>query len=339
MSGDKFFVLLGITTLVGLICLVFAAIYDIQAARRYKAVERYRAVRPRPHVTFMIYQASANDELLSCIRSIRRLNYRHYDIVVYVDSVATQLVKTQAKLVSNLARTYIARKAVTKATLIRNAYRRSQQGEYVILLDATTPIDARSLGRTIDMMSLHQAIDGIVFSSTAYSIGSLSQLVAMIHHLTQRTINKALMALGLYHHRRLSSGALYRKQAIFQTSRRRIIYDKYLRVRSLQLMTNVGLLIACMLTAVFVYAGILAASLEAVTPLVSSWLLVVVWVCAVVWSDDTLRLRCRLDMTLSLPVSYFAIVGVTTISIMKKLLNLIFSVFYVRYFAYNRRTS
>lgn len=135
-------VLIG-STAMGMVCVVLASIYDLRRTL-WRSTQAVRS-RPRSHVTVLVAMRRSSDDINACVKSIRRLHYRRYDIVVFADSRVSREAKSAARATKPYARSYIARKPVGREALVRNAYRRSQRGEMVLVLDASSVLYLRSL--------------------------------------------------------------------------------------------------------------------------------------------------------------------------------------------------
>lgn len=311
--------------MIAIVCVVLASLYDIRRIRMFHKARHTRT--RRPHMTIMIEVRHANDDVAACIRSVRRLRYRRYDIVVFADSRASIQAKRIARSAASRGRVYIARKVSSPEILIRSAYRRSQRGEFVLLLDASQSFVSSSLNQAVTSLEANHSTAGVVLGSALSPVMSMKSMIETMGWLSWKLAAKACAMTGLYRSRNMHTGRLYRREMIDGKVRRhRLTYDSQTMisgaVKSQWLLARVGgYLVAAGLIAIITYAGIMAASLQTTEPLLLSWLAVVFWVGITIWLDDAMRLQERIGLTVCLPVSYFAIAGAIVVNSAGKVLH------------------
>lgn len=326
-----------VAAVVGTACVILAAVYDIRhvwLARRRKLHLR----RPPVTVIVVVHKMAANLE--TQVQSIRRLRYRHYDIVIAVDARAGKDTKRQARACHPSDRVYIARKQTSFVRLIRNAYRRSQQGEYVLVLDQTQSIASDSLNHMTTLLSENEEAMGLTMARTLPHGMSVRAAIESMGQLSQKLVTKAISITGLYRSRTIRPGRIYRREVILNTHRHRLTYDSKTEMAgktSSWLVTKiVGFVAGIGFVGVVIYSSVLAARLETAEPLLLSWSAVVLWIFVTIWLDDTTRLWQKVGLIVCLPLSYFAIVGAIVVRGTQMLFSRQQYGFYVRFFAYVR---
>lgn len=304
----------------GMACIVFATWYDLRQAwlRRRQGSRLSR----RPQVTAII-TARSSEGLTNCIRSIRRLRYRQCDIIVTVPSSIHKEEKRAIRDAALGCRVYIARKQASRETRIRNAYQRGQRGELVLLLDVSQTIITTSLTSPIRVLQESSEV-GVVFSPVLQQPVSVYGLAMFLGNLTWRFVMKAQSILGIYRSRKLFSGRLVRREVVTKPAYYRYVFDsttalKGARVSDWLFLHIAGYVAAVLAGVVLVYVGTLAARLQTVEPLWLMWIIATLWMAVTIWLDDSLQFWRRVEYTLYLPVSYFVIVSVATVGVIRKL--------------------
>lgn len=316
-----FEVIIFLILITGTICVVLATWYDLRQARLRR---RWSPRLSRRVQVSVIIDARSSEGLADCIRSVRRLRYRQCDIVV---TTPNNIHKEQKRAIRNAAlgsRVYIARKQVSKEARICNAYRRSQHGDLVLLLDASQTVVALSLAPSIRTLQ-ESGRAGVVLSPALQQPVSMYELATFLGNLTWRFMMKAASAAGVYRSSALFSGRLVRREVVTKLGRYRYAFDSITTLRGtrvsewlfLRIVGYIAVAIAC---AVMVYAGALAAQLQTVEPLWLVWVIATSWIVVVVWLDDSIRFWQRVECTLYLPVSYFVIMSTVITSTTRKLL-------------------
>lgn len=307
---------------IGILCVILASVHDMRQI--YLIRKNQRRNRRRPHVTVLIAMHQATDDVAACIRSVRRLRYRHYDIVVYAGNDISKDAKRMARQTAPQARAYIARKAMQENILIRRAYERSGQGEMVLLLDGSQTISSSSLNHAVTTLGCDTAATGVVLGPAIRPVTNIREMVEAWQSLSQKLLTKSVVATGLFRTRTIRAGRLYRKEQIMSVTPHRITYDSKTTINApvsyAWLPAKIGrYLLTAGMIAIVIYASVLAATLQTSMPLLLTWLAVMVWIFVTIWLDDTVEFWQRIGLTICLPLSYFAIIGKVVASGLEKI--------------------
>lgn len=307
-------------TMSGIVCILLAAVYDLQAVtgrKRVQTIIRQLVKRRRPHVSILIQRVTSAVELERCMMSIHHTQYYSFDIVATADR---RISSDDQRRIRRLARTdprmrfYVPRKAATDSQLLHAAYRRSKRGVVVLVIEAGQVIEQGGIARAVAQMELHDAVDGIRFARPIADITSLSSLIETFASLSQQLFAKALTAAGAY---RGEGGApgLYRRHVL--THPARAVGKVNMRYDSESVMSgnrarpfgrgHGEVLIAILLVGLMTYSAVVAATLQSAVPLLLGWSIIGTWLFASIWFNDASKFTRKLGISACVPIGYFAI--------------------------------
>jgi cellulose synthase/poly-beta-1,6-N-acetylglucosamine synthase-like glycosyltransferase len=317
------------------VLIIAASFHDVWMTRRAKAIQLQtrHLKRNRPHVTIIIYAKNSALFVSDCLLSILKNRYRQYDIIVINNhsSDQTKVVLAQFKRGHEAARLtiYNKRKDSDEHTSLRQAYRKSKQGEIVLVIRPEATLSKTFIK---DAVAHFQAFGSSKYDTTLLfneRLASSQGLIATLRYFQQSSRQFLRKSTAVLPTKRqvstkssftVSQNAIYTRTALMDTRRTlrmRYAYDSRLSVvtnaqfqsslipkrtpKQLVLFYVIGIGFASFA----VYSTIVAATFENTTLLLLGWCVVVVWFFAGIWSDDSLRVTEKLRYSFVLPSLYF----------------------------------
>lgn len=323
-------VILLLVVFVGFIVILFAGVYDIRAiSRRHYFKEAAKKLRKpsQPHVTIIVCAKDDAASIVNCLRSIYRSLYWNYDIVV-VDNVSRDDTRRLTREYMNnhpkvSCYLYAKRKAEAHYKTVHQAYKRSKQGDIVLVLDAVHMIPPTLLKSGVARLVGSQNLQAIKLNEYVTPPRNIAVLVGYFLKLSRHVVAKCASLLSWSRVTMGESGTMYYQHAAVNAGKRKIVSQfasdvvvtkmngakKGLaswRQRKipcqLKLVTWLSATTVFLLLTYFMYT---AATLQSSALLMTSWLAFLIWCLAIVWSEDTMKSSEKITLSFSVPIIYF----------------------------------
>jgi glycosyltransferase involved in cell wall biosynthesis len=300
--------------------IVTAGVYDVRAASRRPrinaAVRRLRKPT-QPWVTVIIFTQEDAGMIAGCLESLKRCRYTNFDIVI-VDNASQD--GTQQAIRNHLrrhplrpSRFYAKKKRVSLPEALRQAYRKSRKGELVVTLGAASRPPQSFLKSAVARFVAEPELDGITINEYMDSPLAVNDLASEVARAVWHIIMKGKGLIGVNYGQTALNG-IYRKTVV--TSERKISLrfeaDMLLPVvkRERQPITStqaraIVVALAFIASIIMSYSMVAAALLETYIPLLVGWLFVTVGTLAVIWSDESISMMQKVQLTLSATIIYF----------------------------------
>lgn len=310
----------------GIMCVMLATIYDLEAAASWKHLEltaRRVLHRRKPTITVLLYHCLSASQVLGATKGIRRNSYRAIDYVAVIDTdVPFYEKRALYETMKDIGcKAYKPRKTYNPEGLLRNAYQRSKKGDFVLIVSANEQVDDLMIGHAVAHLETNRILDGVQFAQRTLDVSSLLELARTFLILSRQMITKALDVVRI-RNKRLDSSGLYRRSVLLSKGFTGVKYSvgynakatvaHALIIKPRWRLWKTVLQVAFL--ALFGYSAVVAATLQSATPLVLSWLIVGLWLVAAVWSDETNRLTNKIALSLCVPVGYFVVVGALAVN-------------------------
>lgn len=330
-------IILGIAAFGGIAFILAATWYDLRMIRYRKHTQTFSKTmtgRREPSITVLVYAHDMITTLEACLNSISANRYKNFKIIV-ADNCSTDGTKKHLEQykkthpgISLLA--YRTRTATTRSMALQQAYKKVESSQLILVLDGTDIIPHTLLregaarfvaNANLDMLRLRTLLtDGL-------SIASLSRYLYMLH---RNIIDKSFAQFSLSTSHPNWSGVILKSSTFEHKNTTRKITTEYAstltysrsslgtppssvdhirlavthpwkKIASLFAVATSVAFIICIVT----YFYYTAATLQSNTLLTLSWIIVSLWLLAVVWLDEAYELRTKIDLTLSVPFMYF----------------------------------
>jgi glycosyltransferase involved in cell wall biosynthesis len=315
----------------GILFICAATWYDIRSIRQRKSSQSIltqRTTRRRPQLTVLIYAHNAAATIHSCIRSIEANKYPRYSIIIAnnasTDGTRKQVTAYTRQHPNTPIRMYSARGTTDRKTLLRRALNTDRSGQIVITLDANNLLSTFALqscaSRFVD--DPHLAILRIRHLP-AHDV-SIQSLPSFFNALSLNILLKSFARYPQpYWHRLINNGYAFKRSVLNEPSMstfKSVDYASNITYRQSPLhglstthlstphstLTSLLLLVATSLPIIMVsYFFYTAALLQSNSLLTLSWTAITFWLLAVLWLDDMLPRRTRLDLSITVPFMYF----------------------------------
>ena len=319
--------LLFIFASIGLILVVLASVYDLRviARRKYFRAIVARLRKPRqPHITVLVSAKNSATTIEACLGSISLSTYKNYDIVV-VDNVSGDTTKQvmaryQQKYFKLPLYFYAKRKTSNQLSVLQQGYKKSQKGDYILVLDAASTITPTLLKECIARFVADDALSVLQLNNHFKEIQSITLLWLRFARLSQNMYAKSASLLSIGQVKAGESNAMYSTLVLMKKpSKSKAMnvschYEGSLVVSttavpqlrspsfSFPIMWWGALDLALFLSTYFLY---IAATLQSSSLLVLSWLILTTWLLAAVLSDEASKVFEKIRLIFCLPSFYF----------------------------------
>ncbi len=295
---------------------ITASAYDFSLiARRNRLLATERRLRyPRqPSVTVIVYCRDNQTTIKSCLTSLARSRYHNFDVVV-VDNKSsdnTRFIIRQFIATSDIQMKLLAkRKLSTRAIAVLSAYKKSQKGDFMIVIGADTVVMPGWIKQSVARFIIQPSLAGLRFSELTTQPDSLNSILIRYYQISRNIFIKALSTVGLSRLGRGSLNAMYRIDRLkinkVRLSFVRCGYGPLLnRDPRAANSSLVGVMSAFALASVVSYFMYLAASLQNSSLLLVSWALLVAWLLVSMWLDSSVTNAQKIKMSIFAPSIYF----------------------------------
>ncbi|MCX6728231.1 MAG: glycosyltransferase [Candidatus Saccharibacteria bacterium] len=323
---------LAVFLIVAFILVVAANIYDIRLTLRRKSLGKMKTKFRRAHksaITVLVYARNNADSIINCLESIRRNRYSRFDIVVINDlsmdnigSVVRSYIQKHPRLPVRL---YSKRKYTNKSEALLQGYRRSQKGDYVMVIDATNTIPTSLLRDSASRFWHDEKLDTLHFNVNNQTSDSLTLLYFRFVQLSRSMLDKFYTLVSEYRVVTNLSGSMYSLLA-FKNACKSIAaagkYDSDLIVFDSSVSDDKTAIIgqiskensgiyysvfAAVTVLLQTYSMYIAATLQSSLILIVGWLAAAFWLLLVTWSSRAIRTKDKITLSLCAPFIYFLI--------------------------------
>lgn len=303
-----------------ILCLCFisimvAALYDIIRVNKRQRLPR--VLQKQPHITVLVYAKNNAATISTCLKSIMKSTYRHFDVVVTddgsKDATSQEAKRVQRDLKQGSLRVYKKRKAASTQKVLEAAYQKSKKGELVLVVSGDTIIGKTFLRQCAGEFRAFPA--EAIKLNTHYEVATnLGMVVPRFQQLGRHLQMKLSSLFHIEKNQGDDTSVLYTQKAFrqLQKSKVAVSYRGHLVVELLQrpkvlsaqhrsLVSTLGVGAGIALAT---YATYLAISIQNVTLLLFSWLGVCLWFLGALWLDEAEKIEGKLKLTFTLPPLY-----------------------------------
>lgn len=313
------YILLGVTG-AGIVGIIMAGLYDMQAAARRQSIDavarKLRRKSARPQLTVIVYAYNDSEMIAGCLEALRRSAYKKYDLVV-VDNASHDRTRQVVRAFMRehprfVFRFYAKRKHSPLSEALRLACKKSRQAEFVVTLAASSRPSRDFLTVAVARFIAEPGLAGFLVSERPMSLLTITGVVPEVVRSLQHAGMKSLSLLKVQRAQVNVNGA-YRYRLIVNQVKTYVRYEGSLALPTVHYEQQSGiveykllLVLPAVTTLLFMtYAMTLAASLVSSQPLFASWLVAAVGSLVFVWSDERMPTMQKIQLTFAAPLVYF----------------------------------
>lgn len=327
---------LAIISIAGIGFILVATWYDLRTihySRRLQTVATKMASRWQPSITVLVHTHNTTTSLEACLNSITANQYKNFKIIVADNNSKDEIKKYLATYKHTHPTTglltYRAKKAADRLTILHRAYKKDTSSQLVIILDATDTISPTLLQECTLRFAANSSLDALRLHPVSTTDISITSLPLHFYILSKNIIDKSFAHASLLT-RNFSESGVVMKHSIFKhitnsqksnvdyasaltylqslpDRRHFTIRSSSISVRSWKKIVTSSFLViglAFMICTV-TYFFYTAATLQSNILLTLSWIIVCLWLLAVIWSDDIYTLGRKIELTFTVPFMYF----------------------------------
>lgn len=316
------------TAAIGGIAIIFAASwYDMRAVARkarLRAIASELSELNKPSIVMLIYAHNDATAIEACLESIATNTYSNYKIVVVNNAstdMTTQIIagykKAHSGVVINI---HTLKRFTDRVSALRASYEKIHKSDLVFILDATDRLSDTAIQNAATRFVAQPQLDAIRIRRHLKSDVTIRTLPGHFAALTKNMVHKALSGRVVMRKTLEDNGTVVRNSIFSPDTRIMKMITAYestatftsthpsssLIIPTRQRKITLGLivvLLACI--ALMTYFFYTAATLRSNILLTLSWVLVSLWLFAVVWSDEIMNLSKKLTLTSTIPFMYF----------------------------------
>lgn len=325
---DMYEIILLFFTVSGIAIILAASWYDVRAIsqkKRLRTIAPSLAKRRQPFVTILLYAHSTAPAIDKCLKSIARSNYKRYEVVIVNDTSTTitpEATSIFKKLHPAISATVQAiRTHTSRLHALQIAHKKARKNDLVFMLDDTDCISHSTLSDAVTYFIAHPDLD--ILRTRQRFAGDMTMRHLQYHFtdLSTNMIKKAFSRKPTSYEHLYHPGTMARSSTLAQNATTPVLFPDYsseaiftspvsTNNRSLgspRSKARILLTITGLLTCIYMmtYSFYTAAILQSSTLLSLGWILVSLWLFAVIWSDTTLELPKKWALTFAIPFMYF----------------------------------
>jgi glycosyltransferase involved in cell wall biosynthesis len=309
-----------------------ANIYDIKLASRRKSIKKmqstFRRMR-KPAISVLVFAENSASSIKACLDSIRRNHYPNIDVVVVNNSSTDATRQTVRSIMEKYPkfpiRLYSKRSPGLRADALLQGYRRSQKGDCVLVIDASTTMGPTLLRDCVARFTYDNKLQAIHFNIKNPHSASVTLLSYQFLQLSKSLMNKFYSLFSKYRPSIHESGTIYRHSYFNTAGRSTVIngdYDSDLVISdslvgddktaiAYQFNNTVGnmyyFLIAVIAILFQTYSMYMAATFQNKLLLTIGWLAMGLWLLIAIWSSRALKIRDKIKFSCCAPIVYFLV--------------------------------
>jgi cellulose synthase/poly-beta-1,6-N-acetylglucosamine synthase-like glycosyltransferase len=316
---------------------ILANVYDIrQRIRTIKIKKLHPSFKGRrlPTMTVLVYVKKNDNLVIDCLDSIRKNRYSRLDVAVVNASSSAEikrLVKAyKQKYPLMPVKIYSTLNNCDKIEALRQGYKRSQKGDFVLVVDSPSAIPATLLRYSVTQFLNDEKIGALHFNSQNEIMNSITLIYNRFLRLIKSLVDKYMSTISKYNASVEASGNIYRRD-IFKSALKlsivRGLYDSELTIADESVLTDNGaiknmflgyvdkrrslindvfIFIVIVLGATLqTYSMFIAATHQSTFLLALGWLGVGLWFLLVALSAEKLHITAKILITFCTPIVYF----------------------------------
>lgn len=312
-------IILASATIGALAIILLSSWYDLRIASMKKRLQRASLDLARlhqPFVTLVVYTHNQASTVTESLDAIAKSHYAKYQLVVAnhgsTDKTG-QLVKQYQKSHPKFpVKLYTAKPIVNYDDVIQRAVKKSPGTNLVMILDGSSFITPNALAESVAHFSVNDRLTRLQLREQIDVDISIQTLTSHFFSLSKNLFYKALSVLHLIP-RHTSRVVMYRQSPL---PKNKTLYASNVAFTSAKssnsplrpLRQIIPILLLCILVISLVsYWMWTAAALKSNALLTLSWVAVSIWLLAVIWSDNIIKVTRKIELSLSVPFMYFLI--------------------------------
>lgn len=318
---------------IAFVVVLAASIYDIRLTMQRKSLQKTRAKLRgihRPTISVLVYARNSSNSIKNCLSAIKRNRYSRCDVVV-IDDLSTddtrRIIRSfNEKYPLFSLRLYSSRIHRDRRDTYLQGYRRSQKGDLVLIIDASSIIPSKLLKDSAARFVSDEKLRALHFNIYNTSLHSITLLYYRFRQLSGSLFSKFYSLISKYKMKTLESGTMYRRSAFRNICKTHFVLGKYdgglivaddlisndmtaVSRLAAQSASNRLSYLAIVIGALFLqtYSVYAAATLQSRTLFMVGWLAIALWLLLAVWSSEALNIDSKIKLTFFAPIIYFLV--------------------------------
>ncbi|MFZ2125721.1 MAG: hypothetical protein WA087_02530 [Candidatus Saccharimonadales bacterium] len=317
--------------------MMIANIYDIrQKIRGIKMKKLHPSFRGRrlPTITVLVYAKESDNSVIDCLDGIRKNRYSRLDVVVVSASSVKmkRLLKAyKQKYPLMPVRICLTKNNCSRIDALSQSYKRSQKGDYVLVVDSTSVIPVALLRHSVTKF-LDKKLGALHFNTQNETMSSITLIYDRFLQLSKSLADKYMSIASKYNLSVKASGNIYRRdifKSALKLSNVRGLYDGELTIidksvladnsaiRNMYLgyfdkrrgaINDMFIFMIIVLGALLqTYSMLAAATHQSTLLLTLGWLGVGLWLLLITLQAESSRITTKILITFCAPIAYFLI--------------------------------
>ena len=329
--NEKLFVIIceyiiGVIVVAAITTILLASWYDFRFALAKKQLQRTSTKLNKsrqPFVAIIIYVGTPSSSLIRCLESVLRSRYTNYQVVVANHTPGSHIRRLVKEYQTSHPKTpvtlYSAQVTLSRDQVIQRALKKVPASDYVMTIDTSAEISSDTLRHVMARFIHTSGLRQLQLRQVSGDGISMQSLVPQFARLTNAIVYKALSTLHLL--RWTAADVSVTKQTPDGTHTHYASDITYSQPTSplapkppiarLVLKLIIFITISLLIT----YWMWTTATLKSNLLLTLSWIVLSIWLLAVIWTDNLTKLSRKIELSVTVPFMYFvfyvyALVGV-----------------------------
>jgi glycosyltransferase involved in cell wall biosynthesis len=326
-------ILLSIAAIGGIAIIFAATLYDLRAITQKKALQlRLNTLDKsrQPTVAIVVYAYNNDSTIVECMNSIGLIDYQNYSVVVInnasTDATRQTILKYKQNHKNFPLRLVSTRKFTDRLLCLRLGHGKVPRSGLTLILSASDTFPPASLKESVAHFLINNTLE--VARLRPYN-NPESNIALLPHYFTRLSRNMFDKVLSLHTLSRFNyddSGIVIRSYLFLENTFPRKALSTYLTAVTFKPTSASALKLDCkqtspyahlidiakiitslLIIAMVSYFFYTAAILQSNILLTLSWLAVGLWLVAIIWSDDVMNIKSKIELSVTVPFMYFLI--------------------------------
>lgn len=317
---------LTIITGAAIVIIITATIYDLRMIAQKKRLQSVTSKLKRsrqPKIVIIIYAHNNAQTLVSCLESVKKLDYVNLQITVADNAskdetrqiLSTFMRRNKRRSVEH----YVDEDYTPKQIFLSHVQKMTQDCDLSLIIDATDTLPPALLKNIAAHFSTDNSLHTLQLRRHAAARQTIDSLPNQFLELSRNVLLKATARSSVATPHRLQPGIVIRNTRSTPTKRVHKPHSDYAsnllinssndqeRYSPLSWRAAFKLPMTLIALASISYFFYTAATLQSNTLLTLSWLIVGGWLLAVTWSDEILPMATKFELSMTVPFMYFVI--------------------------------
>lgn len=324
-------ILLSVAAIGGVVIIFAATLYDLRAIAQKKALQlRLNTLDKsrQPTVAIVVYAHNNDAALVECLNSIGSIDYQNYSVVVInnasTDATRQTILKYKQNHKNFPLRLVSTRKFTDRLLCLRLGYSKAPRSGLTLILNASDTLPPASLKESVAHFLINNTLEVARLRPYNNPESNIASLPRHFTRLSKNMFDKVLSLRTLSRFNYDDSGIVIRSYLFLENTFPRKVLFTYLSAVTFTpapasalkvdykhtspyayLIEITKVITSLLMIAAVSYFFYTAATLQSNILLTLSWLAVGLWLVAIVWSDDVMNVKSKIELSFTVPFMYF----------------------------------